>query len=168
MAIDFHLKPATPADAASLASLHTSVAEHLTSVHGLGPWSIKSSEKGVLFAMRTSKVFVARHRTDIIATLRLATKKPWAIDTSYFAPCEKPLYLLAMAVVPARQRQGIGRRCLEEARRIAKGLTADVIRLDAFDASAGAGSFYARCGYTEVGRVTYRNSPLIYYELLLA
>ena len=166
--MDFHLQSATPADAVSLADLHTSVAEHLTSLHGQGPWSTKSSEKGVLFAMRTSNVFVARHGTDIIATLRLATKKPWAIDTSYFAPCRKPVYLLAMAVAPARQRQGIGRRCLEQAKRIGKELTADAIRLDAFDAAAGAGSFYARCGYTEVGRVTYRNSPLIYYELLLA
>ena len=167
MAMDFHLQPATPADAASLAYLHTSVAEHLTRLHGVGPWSTKSSEKGVLFAMRTSKVFVARHLTDIIATLRLTTKKPWAIDTDYFSPCRKPIYLLAMAVAPARQRQGIGRRCLEEAKRITKNWPADAIRLDAFNANAGAGSFYARCGYTEVGRVTYRNSRLIYYELLL-
>jgi hypothetical protein len=45
---------------------------------------------------------------------------------------------------------------------------ADAIPLGAFDAKAGAGPFYARYGYTEVGRVTYRNAPLIYYELLLA
>jgi hypothetical protein len=30
------------------------------------------------------------------------------------------------------------------------------------------GSFYAHCGYTEVERATYRDAPLIYYELLLA
>src|ERR1700728_3719853 len=131
------LRPATPSDAAALADLHTSVAEHLTSVHGVGPWSTKSSEKGVLFAMRTSKVFVARQGNPIIATLRLATKKPWAIDTSYFAPCRKPLYLLAMAVTPTLQRQGIGRRCLEEAKRIAKEWPADAIRLDAYNANAG-------------------------------
>jgi GNAT superfamily N-acetyltransferase len=117
--------------------------------------------------MRTSGVFVARQAGEVIATLRLATKKPWAIDRSYFANCEKPLYLVGMAVAPARQRQGIGRQCLAEARRIAKAWPADAILLDAFDAKAGAGPFYARCGYTEVGRVTYRNSPLIYYELLL-
>ena len=73
-----------------------------------------------------------------------------------------------MAVAPARQRQGIGSRCLAEAKRIAKGWPADAICLDAYNDKAGAGPFYARCGYTEVGRVTYRNAPLIYYELLLA
>ena len=72
-----------------------------------------------------------------------------------------------MAVAPAKQRQGIGRKCLEEARRLANAWPADAIRLDAYDSVAGAGSFYARCGYIEVGRVSYRNTPLIYYQLLL-
>jgi len=163
----FRLQPATIADAAPLAALHIAVADHLTGLHGHGPWSSRTSEKGVLYAMRASQVFVAREGREIIATLRLATKKPWAIDTSYFTPCQRPLYLLAMAVTPAKQRRGIGRRCLEEAAKIARAWPADAIRLDAYDADAGAGGFYARCGYAEVGRATYRNTPLIYYELLL-
>jgi len=75
--------------------------------------------------------------------------------------------MVAMAILPQRQRQGLGRRCLEEAQRIARAWPADAIRLDAYDADAGAGGFYARCGYAERGRLTYRNAPLIYYELLL-
>ena len=162
------LQPATTADAPALAALHTAVAEHLTRLHGPGPWSAGTSEKGVRFAMRNMKVFVARQGREIIATLRLATRKPWAINRSYFGPCQKPLYLLSMAVTPDRQRQGIGRHCMEEVKRIAKAWPADAIHLDAYNARAGAGPFYERCGYTEVGRVNYRNAPLIYYELLLA
>jgi GNAT superfamily N-acetyltransferase len=116
------LRPAVPEDAAELAALHTAVADHLTSLYGEGPWSSRTSEKGVLYAMRNSKVFVATEDAGIVATLRLASKKPWAIDVRYFTKCEKVLYLLAMAVAPARQRQGIGRRCLEEATRIARAL----------------------------------------------
>src|SRR5262249_22701033 len=149
-----------------LATLHTTVAEHLTKVHGTGPWSSGTSEKGMLFAMRTSKVFVASLDGELVGTLRLATKKPWAIDTNYFSNSKKPLYLLAMAVTPARQRQGIGRMCLEEAKRIAREWPADAIRLDAYDAEAGAGDFYARSGWREVGRATYRGAALIYFELL--
>jgi GNAT superfamily N-acetyltransferase len=163
----FSFQPATADDAAALVVLHTAVADDLTRRHGSGPWSAKTSEKGVLYAMRRSKVFVMRTGAEIVATLRLATKKPWAIDTSYFAACRRPLYLLAMAVTPARQRQGIGRRCMEEVVKIARAWPADAIRLDAYDAKAGAGRFYARCGYAEVGRVVYRNAPLIYYELRL-
>jgi ribosomal protein S18 acetylase RimI-like enzyme len=161
------LQPATLEDAAELAALHSAVAEHLTRLFGPGPWSSKSSEKGVLNAMRTSRVFVAREGSEIIGTLRLATKKPWAIDTRYFTNCDNPLYLLAMAVIPAKQRQGIGRKCLEEAKRLAKAWPADSIRLDAYNAEAGASRFYERCGCTEVGRISYRGTPLIYYELVL-
>jgi GNAT superfamily N-acetyltransferase len=160
-------REATSDDASELAALHTAVAAHLTHQHGPGPWSAKTSEKGVLFAMRTSEVIVATDGTGIAAMFRLAIKKPWAIDKSYFSKCARPLYLLAMAVAPSMQRQGIGRRCLTEARKIAEAWPADMIRLDAFDGAAGAGPFYARCGYSEVGRVTYRNSPLIYFELKL-
>jgi GNAT superfamily N-acetyltransferase len=165
--LPFSLKPATAGDAPALAGLHTAVANNLTLQHGRGPWSSSTSEKGVLYALRTSRIFVAREGAEIIATLRLTTKKPWAIDTSYFNECHDPLYLLAMAVTPSRQRQGIGKKCLEAVRRIAKAWPADALRLDAYDAKAGAGPFYARCGFTEVGRASFRNTPLIYYEMLL-
>jgi GNAT superfamily N-acetyltransferase len=164
----FSFRLGTTKDAAKLAALHTAVAEHLTGQHGNGPWSASTSEKGVLLAMRTSRVFVARQGSEIVGTLRLATKKPWAIDTSYFSKCRTPIYLLAMAVLPAMQRQGLGRRLLEEAAQIARAWPADAIRLDAYDAAAGAGPFYARCGYTEMGRTSYRNVPLVYYELLVS
>ncbi len=94
----FRFELASTADAAALAVLHTAVADDLTQKHGRGPWSTKTSEKGVLLALRTSRVFIARQGDEIVGTLRLATKKPWAIDVSYFAKCTKPVYLLAMAV----------------------------------------------------------------------
>jgi GNAT superfamily N-acetyltransferase len=65
------------------------------------------------------------------------------------------------------QRRGVGRRLLAEAIKHTRALPADAIRLDAFDAEAGAGPFYAKCGFREVGRVTYRKAPLIYFELVL-
>jgi GNAT superfamily N-acetyltransferase len=163
----FSFKLGTTDDAATLAALYTAVAAQLTRRHGPGRWSMRTSEEGVLHAMRTSRVFVAREGTEIVATLRLTTKKPWAIDTRHFSECVQPLYLVGMAVAPARQRQGIGRKCLDQARAAARAWPADAVRLDAFDAGAGAGGFYTRCGWTEVGRALYRNSPLIYFEFLL-
>jgi len=72
-----------------------------------------------------------------------------------------------VAVAPAHQRKGIGRRCLAYADQLAREWPADAIRLDAFDRATGAGGFYQRCGYREVGRATYRKTPLIYYERLI-
>jgi GNAT superfamily N-acetyltransferase len=161
------LQIATAADASDLMCLRNATSQHLTSQYGKGPWSGQSTEKGVLFGMRMGTVFIARRRSRLIATLALSKRKPWAIDRKYFSPSERPLYLTGMAVSPEEQRKAIGRLCIEEARRIAKNWPSDAIRLDAFDADAGAGEFYRKCGFREVGRASYRNAPLIYFEMLL-
>jgi GNAT superfamily N-acetyltransferase len=158
---------ATADDALDIVALRVAVAAKLTAQHGTGPWSGVSTEKSVLFDMRNSKVFVARLKGKLIATLRLATKKPWAIDRRFFTACSRPLYLLSMAVAPDFQRQGIGRLCLEQTIMTCRQWPADAIRLDAYDAAAGAGPFYGKCGFREVGRSSYRGCPLLYFEMLL-
>ena len=73
-----------------------------------------------------------------------------------------------VAVDPAKQRLGLGQACMARVPAIARAWPADAVRLDAYDAPAGAGGFYARCGYRERGRVSYRGVPLIYFEHVLA
>lgn len=158
---------ATDADAAAIASLRTSVAEHLTQQYGQGHWSSPVTEKSVLRGIKTSRVLVARNDTGIIATLRLATSKPWAIDLTYFGAVSRAVYLHDMAVIPNMQRQGIGRHFLHKVIPLVKASPSNAIRLDAYDADAGAGTFYAKCGFREVGRVIYRKTALIYFELIL-
>jgi len=161
------LELATTADATAIASLRTAVAGHLTSTFGKGPWSSTTSERGVLYHMRISRVFVARGPEGPIASLTLGTRKPWAIDRKYFAACKRPLYLTEMVVAPGMQRRGIGHGCIVEAARIGREWPGDAIWLDAFDAEGGAGEFYRRCGFREVGRAKYRDCPLIYFEMTL-
>jgi len=164
----FRFSLATPADVPALAALHTAAAEDLTQRFGHGFWSSVTTERGVFANMRYAKVLIARNGKTIGGTLRLANKKPWAIDVSYFTPVRKAIYLTSMAVLPRLQRQGIGRLLIEQAVAQARAWPADAIRLDAFDAVAGAGGFYARCGFRETARVVYKNNPLIYFELILS
>jgi GNAT superfamily N-acetyltransferase len=161
------LAVAATADAAAVAALRTAAAEKLTSQFGAGHWSSAATERGVLLGMRYSTVYVVRRRGRVIATLTISTRKPWAIDRSYFTPVERPLYLVDMAVDPRLQRQGIGRQCIDEAVAICRRQSADAICLDAYDAAAGAGDFYRKCGFREVGRATYRGTPHVYFEKLL-
>ena len=158
---------ATEADVESIAALRTEAAEHLTRAFGQGHWSRAVSNRGVRSDRKSSCVLVARRGPETVATLRLATKKPWAIDVAYFTAVPRAVYLHDMAVAPDLQRQGIGREILREAIKLARAWPSQAIRLDAYDSPAGAGAFYARCGFREVGRVTYRKVPLVYFELLL-
>lgn len=161
------LEEAALAEAEEIATLHIGAAAALTAEFGVGHWSTTISAEGVERRMRNDRVFRLRLRRRIVATLRLSTKKPWAIDRSYFVSGRQPLYLLDMAVAPDLQRRGIGRRCLRDAVAVARASDADAIRLDAYDAAAGAGGFYSACGFVEVGRVVYRKVPLIYFEFIL-
>jgi GNAT superfamily N-acetyltransferase len=154
-------------DAAAIARLRNRAAERLTIDFGGGHWSSMCSEQGVAQGIRSSRVLVARRDRVPVATLRLTARKPWAIGRKHFVASARPIYLVDMAVDPACQGVGIGRALIEEATRVVKGWPGDAIRLDAYDAPAGAGAFYLKCGFREVGRATYRATPLVYFEFLL-
>ncbi|MEP6731190.1 MAG: GNAT family N-acetyltransferase [bacterium] len=158
---------AVEADAPEIAALRIATARDLTARFGRGHWSGETSERGVLAGLRDSKVWVARRSKVIVATFRLSTTKPWAIDRAYFARSSHPLYLTDLAVRPDLQGQGIGRRCLDNAVKYAKVWPADAIRLDAYDSEAGASDFYIKCEFREVGHVAFRGVPLTYFERLL-
>ena len=158
---------ASQADAARIAALRCATAAHLAATFGKGHWSHMVTERAVSRDLKTSRILVVRRGPLIVATMTLGTKKPWAIDLAYFTTVPRALYLHAMAVAPEFQRQGIGRDLVRQALAVARAFPSQAIRLDAYDAPAGAGGFYARLGFREVGRVTYRTVPLIYFELLL-
>ncbi|HUQ86152.1 MAG TPA: GNAT family N-acetyltransferase [Vicinamibacterales bacterium] len=156
----------TTTDAAAIAAVRVAAADGLTREFGEGHWSAHTNEAAVLRDIRASRVLAVRAGADIVGTLTLQKKKPWSIDVSYFTPCAKPLYLINMAVAPEQQGRGFGRALLAEALDVARSLSADALRLDAYDSVAGAGDFYRKCGYTHVGGRSYRGVPLLYFELM--
>ena len=160
-------RDATLKDVPVIAALQNAAAGALTARFGEGHWSSLVSERGASLAQRHARVRVGISGKRILTVLRLATRKPWAIDVSYFTSVKRPLYLTGMAVSVAHQGQGFGRLAIEDAIKVARSWPADAIRLDAYDHDAGAGSFYMKCGFHECGRVVYKRDPLVYYELLL-
>jgi len=154
-------------DLAELQALHAAVAADLTARFGDGAWSREGFGKRLDVVPNRSRVRVGRLDGHVVSSLRLQTRKPWSIDPAYFTPVRRPVYLVGMAVAVPHQRRGIGRAALDDARTIALEWGAEAIRLDAYDAAAGAGPFYLRCGWTDRGRATYRGQPHVYREMLL-
>ena len=160
-------RDATLHDVGAIAALQNAAAGALTARFGPGQWSSLGTERGAALSLRHARVRVGRDGRRILTVLRLAPRKPWAIDVAWFTPVARPLYLTGMAVSVEHQGQGLGRIALVDACAVAEAWPADALRLDAFDAEAGAGGFYARCGFSERGRVAYKGDPLIYYERIL-
>src|SRR5262245_26205515 len=120
-------------DVPVIAGLHNAAAGALTTRFGHGPWSGLTTERGIELGLQHARVRVGRLDKRIVTVLRLARKKPWAIDIEYFTPVKSPLYLTGMAVSVAHQGKGLGREALDDAARVAREWPADAIRLDAWD-----------------------------------
>ncbi len=161
------VEAATEDDAAAIAVVRNAAAEQLGAEFGRGPWAAATTEAAVRRAFDGSRVLVARAAGLVVGALRLSPRKPWSIDPRLFTPRAHPIYLTEMAIAPAAQRLGTGRRLVDHAARVARAWPGDALRLDAWDAPAGAGGFYQKCGFREVGRASYRGARLIYFERLL-
>jgi GNAT superfamily N-acetyltransferase len=158
---------AAEADAPAILALRFAVDAEQEFRFGDDRWTTTISEASVARGLKSSRVVLATSRGRIVGMLRMETKKPWAIDLAYFTPVPKAVYLHDVDVEPRQQRSGIGTQLMERAKSAAREWPVNAIRLDAYDGPAGAGPFYAKCGFTEVGRVVYRSVPLVYYELVL-
>ena len=158
---------ATQKDIPSILRLRLAVDADQARRFGTNRWVTTISEKSVARGLRSSRVLVAERDQQIVAMLRLETKKPWAIDLRYFTSVKKAVYLHDVDVDPPLQRSGIGRQMLERAKDVAREWPVEAIRLDAYDGVSGGGPFYSKCGFREVGRAVYRGVPLVYFEFVL-
>lgn len=161
-------RDATVDDVPAIAGLRNAAAGALTAKFGHGHWSALTSERSVAQSLKHARMRVGIVDRRVVTALRLAQKKPWAIDVTYFTQVQRALYLTDMVVSVSHWRTGMGRAALQDATQVARAWPADSIRLDAYDADAGAGKFYAACGFEHRSNVDYRGTPLRYYELLLS
>jgi len=158
---------ATKSDIPALLELRLAVDAEQQRRFGNNRWTTTITEKSIARGLKSSRVLIARRGRRIVATLRMEMKKPWATDLGYFTPVVKAIYLHDVDVSPPLQRSGVGRRLIERAKAVARAWPVDAIRVDAYDGAAGAGPFYGKCGFTELGRTVYRSVPLVYYEFVL-
>jgi GNAT superfamily N-acetyltransferase len=156
---------ATDADAAAIAAVRMAAARDLTEHFGTGTWSFAlETAASVEAEIRTSTVLFARDEGVVVGTLRLATRNPWIGNTDFFTRCDRPIFLTSMAILPKRQRQGVGRQLLAQARIVAFDMGGELLRLDSYAGPAGAADFYRKCGFREVRRGDYNGTALIWFE----
>lgn len=163
------VESATGANAAAIAAVRLAASRDMANRFGSGPWSFSLGSEGAVRAeLISSTILIARDEGRLLGTLRLSTQNPWLGDTAFFTACSRPIYLTSMAVAPKHQRQGFGRRLIEAAlHAVTVDLRGEAIRLDSFDARAGAGDFYRKCGFNVVWQAGYNGTPLIWFERIL-
>jgi ribosomal protein S18 acetylase RimI-like enzyme len=157
---------ATRRDVPALAALHASIAREMTRKFGKGGWSEFPTAAGVKRQLGASRVLVARCEAQIVGTVRLARAQPALFDAAAFTPVGNAFYALGLAVAPASRQRGIGRALMESAKEVTRAAPMDALWLDVYDHAAGAGSFYEKCGFRKVGKVSHQSTVVIGYEWL--
>lgn len=113
-------------------------------------------------------IWVGEQSGEIVATLRLTDSKIGFYRSAWFGdPDSIARYLMHMAVSPDHQGCGCGTALLRAVEEVALKQGVECIRLDSYDAPAGAGTFYAKAGYTNVHSGEVNGVPLLYWEKLL-
>ena len=169
---------ATTNDVAEILELRLAVGARMQERFGNDRWAPPISERSVLRLFKGPrtrksdgatliKILVGRTGGRIVALTRMQTKKPWGFDLRYFKAGATAVYVGDVEVSPQDQGQGFGTQLMAAAVKHARAWPASALRTSAYDGAAGAGPFYAKCGFLEVGRVTYRKVPIILFEMLL-
>jgi GNAT superfamily N-acetyltransferase len=113
-------------------------------------------------------IWAGERSGELVATLRLTDSKIGFYRSAWFGdPKSIAGYLMHMAVSPHHQGLGYGTALLREAEEVALKRGLECVRLDSYDAPAGAGSFYEKAGYTHVHSGEVHGVPLLYWEKFL-
>jgi GNAT superfamily N-acetyltransferase len=162
------LRQARIEDVKPVRSILAAAADDLTRRFGAGHWSGVRSIEALRNYVEDGVLYLVEADGDPVGTLRLTDRKIGFYRDEWFAnPADEAGYLMDMAIDPLRQRGGIGRRSLTLAEGVARVKRLKAIRLDAYGGPAGAGEFYAKCGYSPVHAGEFRGVALEYYEKLL-
>jgi hypothetical protein len=84
---------ATDADIQSLLDLQLAVDADQQRRFGTDRWSTTITDRSIARGLKSSRVLIAKQQERIVGGLRMATKKPWAIDLKYFTPVVKAVSL---------------------------------------------------------------------------
>ena len=165
---DLRCRLATATDAAQIRAVRSAAAEDLTRRFGSGHWSQVSGVRTIRKHLADETTWAGEQSGELVATLRLTEAKIGFYRSAWFAnPKSIARYLMHMAVSPDHQGFGCGTALLAEIEKVASKLGAECVRLDSYDAPAGAGPFYAKAGYTRVHSGEVNGVPLLYWEKLL-
>jgi GNAT superfamily N-acetyltransferase len=165
---DLALRAARAEDVERVRTILEAAAADLTARFGEGHWSRVSAVETLRRHADQGTLFLAEIDGAAIGAMQVTDRKVSFYRGEWFAhPKDAAAYLLDMAIEPAHQRRGLGRRAMALAEELARARGLPAIRLDAYGGPAGAGGFYAKCGYRLVHTGTFNGIALEYFEKLL-
>lgn len=161
-------RQATPGDATVSRAIRFAAAADLSARFGPGHWSQVMPLGDIEEKIGAGLLYLIEADGSPVATFALGDLRIDFYQPAWFAdPSADAGYLTDFAVLPTRQRQGIGRFALVEIEALCRSRRLSALRFDAYQGPAGAGPFYVKCGYIRRHSNEVRGVGRDYYEKVL-
>lgn len=154
-------------DRKSLTALYRTVAADLRR-DGVYQWDQFYPNRFVIIGdVKRGAVFGIRDGVKVIGAVVVDRRQSGRYNSlPWFDRTGDPVCIHRLAVHPAYQGQGLGKRLLQFAEEQAQSAGGTSIRLDVFTGNPAAVGMYRRAGYAEVGAIRYplRKAPYLCFE----
>lgn len=135
---------------------------------GIEQWDELYPDRQTLMAdIAARTAFVAIHAERAVGVIVLNEIQEHEYASVLWQHSGRTAVIHRLAVAPPWEGHGIGRALMRFAERRASALGYDSIRLDAYCGNPRALRFYARSGYSRVGKVRFRKGHFDCFEKLL-
>lgn len=119
---------------------------------GLDHWKPPIPKEMFREYARSKEVFAVHDEGTLVGTFTLGSDPPEPYPTSCWADAShKAIYLNKLAIAPGQQRRGLGRWCMEQVERLARGRACRAVRFDALTRNVPLLGFYDHLGYRRCG-----------------
>ena len=154
---------ATQSDFAAICSLYESVCAAMASTSHQWVWGEYPAEDILQETLDAGTLYIAQEGDDLLAAVTIDT----CFDEEYKAVNwlfgQKPGAFHRLAIVPAQQGKGLGKKIIADVCDILRSQSCDTLRIDTYENNLAAQKLYEKIGMRKAGEVHFFYRPLAFY-----
>ena len=157
------LTKATPADFSAICSLYESVCAAMASTSHQWVWGEYPAEDILQGSLDAGTLYIAREDDALLAAVTIDTHFDPEYEGVNWLFGTKPGAFHRLAIAPAHQGKGLGRRIIADVCEILRGMGCNALRIDTYVNNTAAQKLYTAVGMRKAGEVRFFHRPLPFY-----
>ena len=157
------LTKATQSDFAAICSLYESVCAAMASTSHQWMWGEYPAEDILQASLDAGTLYIAKEGDDLLAAVTIDTCFDEEYETVNWLFGQKPGAFHRLAIAPAQQGKGLGKKIVAAVCDILRSQSCDTLRIDTYENNLAAQKLYTGLGMRKAGEVHFFHRPLAFY-----
>ena len=155
---------ATQSDFAAICSLYQSVCAGMAdSASPQWVWGEYPNEDFLQASLDAGTLYIAKEGDDLLAAVTIDTCFDEEYETVNWLFGQKPGAFHRLAIAPAQQGKGLGKKIIADVCDILRSQSCDTLRIDTYENNLAAQKLYTGLGMRKAGEVRFFHRPLAFY-----